>query len=120
MSPCVTYHCTNSNSLELSCGNNGVDINASVFLRRYTSSEEHQPHNRHGGESSSTEFGDTDYAVLVLMLVASVLIGVYSVVKNGRRVTVNDYLLGGRNMSPLAVSLSLLGGWISAMSILGK
>lgn len=71
-------------------------------------------------ESTGSKFGDADYAVFVLMLVASVLIGIFSAVRNGRRVTINDYLLGGRSMPPFAVALSLLGGWISAISVLGK
>ena len=65
-------------------------------------------------------FGATDWTVFVLMLVASVLIGVGSAVRDRRRATIHEYLLGGRNMPPMAVGLSLLGGWISAISILGK
>lgn len=73
-----------------------------------------------GQESSGSKFGTVDYVVFVFTLVAAVLIGVYTAVKNCRRVTIHDYMLGGNKLHPVAVMLSLLGGWISAVSILGK
>lgn len=69
---------------------------------------------------SEGRFSTADYAIFILMLVASLAIGVFSGVKNRNKMTTQEYLLGGRNMSPYPVALSLLGGWISAISILGK
>lgn len=71
-------------------------------------------------DAADFHFGAADWAVFVLMLVVSMLIGVISAVRDRRRATTHEYLLGGRNMPPLAVGLSLLGGWVSAVSILGE
>lgn len=71
-------------------------------------------------DASDFHFGTADWTIFVLMLVASLLIGVVSAVRDRRRATTHEYLLGGSNMPPIAVGLSLLGGWISAISILGK
>ncbi|KAK3876465.1 hypothetical protein Pcinc_001147 [Petrolisthes cinctipes] len=72
------------------------------------------------GESGMEgHFGKTDSAVFGIMLVASVGIGVYSSLRGGASST-QEYLVGGRNMSPFPVALSLVGGVISAISILGN
>lgn len=65
-------------------------------------------------------FRTADWVVFSPMLVASVFIGVCSVFWNRKKATTKDYLLGGGNMPPLAVALSLIGGWVSAISILGE
>ena len=61
-----------------------------------------------------------DWAMFVLLLVVSVVIGIFSALRNRRNATTHEYLLGGSSMPPLAVGLSLLGGRISANSMLGK
>ncbi|KAG0724278.1 Sodium-coupled monocarboxylate transporter 1 [Chionoecetes opilio] len=66
------------------------------------------------------KFKTADWVVFVLMLVVSVLIGVVSALRDRKKATIQDYLIGGGNMPPLAVALSLMGGWISAISILGN
>ena len=66
------------------------------------------------------KFKAVDWVVFSLMLVGSVGIGVGSAFKNRKKATTDDYLLGGGNMPPLAVAISLMGGWISAISILGE
>ncbi|KAK8739500.1 hypothetical protein OTU49_003359, partial [Cherax quadricarinatus] len=68
----------------------------------------------------SSKFTVADYTVFTLLLVVSVGIGVYSAFKSRRVVTTQEYLLGGRTMPLLPVALSLLGGAISAISILGN
>lgn len=73
-----------------------------------------------GQDSSDSTFDGVDYVVFVLTLVTAVAIGVYTAMRNGQRDTINEYLLGGKKLNPMAVLLSLLGGWISAISILGK
>lgn len=72
-----------------------------------------------GNHGAVENFGTADSAVFGIMLVASVGIGVYSSWRGGASTT-QEYLLGGRNMSPVPVALSLVGGVISAISILGK
>nr|XP_045586326.1 sodium-coupled monocarboxylate transporter 1-like [Procambarus clarkii] len=69
---------------------------------------------------SGPTFTTVDYAVFSLMLAASVGIGVYSAIKGRGNTSSEDYLLGGRTMSPVPVAFSLLGGVISAISILGN
>nr|XP_053629338.1 sodium-coupled monocarboxylate transporter 1-like isoform X1 [Cherax quadricarinatus] len=71
-------------------------------------------------EQAMVRFTTVDYTVFILMLVVSVAIGVISAVRSRDKATTQEYLLGGRAMSPVPVALSLLGGWISAISILGK
>ena len=66
------------------------------------------------------KFKTADWAVFSLMMVASVSIGIGSALKDRRKTTTQDILLGGGNMAPMAVALSLMGGWVSAISILGK
>ena len=84
---------------------------------------------RYGAEEASTtttddaveqKFHAADWVVFSLLLVVSVAIGVVSAIRNRRKATTQEFLLGGKNMPPLAVAISLLGGIISAISILGK
>ncbi|KAK4315266.1 hypothetical protein Pmani_013504 [Petrolisthes manimaculis] len=62
----------------------------------------------------------TDYTLFGIMLCVSLGIGLYTYLINRNKTTVEDYLLGGRNMGFLPVGLSLLGGIVSAVSILGN
>ncbi|XP_069941814.1 sodium-coupled monocarboxylate transporter 1 [Cherax quadricarinatus] len=66
------------------------------------------------------KFTPVDYTVFSLMLVASVGIGLVSAIRSRGKASTQEYLLGGKTMSPAPVALSLLGGWISAISILGN
>ncbi|XP_069970128.1 sodium-coupled monocarboxylate transporter 1 isoform X1 [Penaeus vannamei] len=70
-------------------------------------------------ESAPVKFTVVDYVVFALMLVVSVGIGVYSSLKGKGASSTQDFLLGGRDMSMAAVALSLTGGVISAIAILG-
>ncbi|KAK8388214.1 hypothetical protein O3P69_020240 [Scylla paramamosain] len=81
----------------------------------------------YGGEEASTtgnateqKFYPADWVVFSLMLVVSVAIGVVSAVRNRKKATTQEFLLGGKNMPPVPVAISLLGGIISAISILGN
>ena len=71
-------------------------------------------------EITDFHFGVADWTMFVIMLVASVVIGVVSAVRDRKRATTEEYLLGGRNMAPVAVAFSLLGGWVSSISLLGE
>ncbi|KAK3867908.1 hypothetical protein Pcinc_026669 [Petrolisthes cinctipes] len=69
---------------------------------------------------SESHFSPADYALFSLMLVASLGIGVVSAVRSRGKESTNEYLLGGRSMSPIPVTLSLVGGVVSAISVLGR
>ncbi|XP_045132787.1 sodium-coupled monocarboxylate transporter 1-like [Portunus trituberculatus] len=71
-------------------------------------------------EAAAVHFTPLDYTVFVLLLVASLVIGIVSAFKNRYNESTQQYLVGDRKMSPVAVGLSLLGGWVSAVSILGN
>lgn len=73
-----------------------------------------------GTSNTSAVFSTVDLVVFLVMLVASLVIGVTSAYTSRKNTTTNEYLLGSRQMSPLPVGLSLLGGWVSAISILGE
>ena len=72
------------------------------------------------GEVVSARFSVVDYVVFSIMLVVSLGIGVYSAIQSRGRESTQDFLLGGRNMPPFPVAISLLGGIFSAISILGE
>ncbi|MPD00159.1 Sodium-coupled monocarboxylate transporter 1 [Portunus trituberculatus] len=72
------------------------------------------------GDLVAARFTVVDYVVFVLMLMASVGIGVYSAIRNRGKESTHNFLLGGGEMSPYPVALSLLGGIFSAISILGE
>ncbi|KAK9722165.1 Sodium:solute symporter family [Popillia japonica] len=63
------------------------------------------------------EFSWHDYGVFGLMLALSTTVGVYfGFIK--RQVTSNDYLLGGKNMSIIPVSSSLIASILSGVTLL--
>ncbi|XP_058235276.1 solute carrier family 5 member 6a isoform X2 [Hemibagrus wyckioides] len=64
-------------------------------------------------------FTAVDYAIFVLLLVASAGIGLFHAFSGGRQSTTREFLLADRSMSCLPVSLSLLATFQSAVAILG-
>ncbi|XP_058447628.1 sodium-coupled monocarboxylate transporter 1-like [Malaya genurostris] len=71
---------------------------------------------------SLQKFGLYDYVVFVLMLLSCLLIGIYFgfIKKKSQKGAVEaDYLVGGRKMSVIPVSLSLIASFISGISLLG-
>ncbi|KAK3601824.1 hypothetical protein CHS0354_041741 [Potamilus streckersoni] len=64
-------------------------------------------------------FHAADYAVTGATLLISALIGVYYAIKDRKKNTPEDYLLGGRKMHVIPVSMSLLSSFISAITIMG-
>ncbi|KAK4307432.1 hypothetical protein Pmani_020821 [Petrolisthes manimaculis] len=70
--------------------------------------------------TTSGVFSKVDLMVFLVMLVGSLIIGVVSAYTSRNNKTTTEYLLGSRQMCPLPVGLSLLGGWVSAISILGN
>ena len=72
------------------------------------------------GEVVAAKFSTVDYIVFSIMLVVSLGIGIYSAIKSRGRESTQEFLLGGKNMPPVPVAISLLGGIFSAISILGE
>ncbi|NXF34584.1 SC5A8 protein, partial [Nyctibius bracteatus] len=60
-----------------------------------------------------------DYVVFAAMLLVSAVIGIYYAFAGGGQKTSRDFLMGGRSMSALPVSLSLTASFMSAVTVLG-
>lgn len=71
------------------------------------------------GDLDQMHFTAVDYAIFVLLLVASAGIGLFHAFSGGRQSTTREFLLADRSMSCLPVSLSLLATFQSAVAILG-
>ncbi|XP_066939235.1 sodium-coupled monocarboxylate transporter 1-like [Macrobrachium rosenbergii] len=67
----------------------------------------------------SKSLGIVDWICFASLLVVSLGIGVYIAVTGRGNHSTQEYLLGGRQMPVAPVAISLLGGVISAISILG-
>ncbi|XP_038208184.1 sodium-coupled monocarboxylate transporter 1-like isoform X1 [Zerene cesonia] len=65
------------------------------------------------------KFSWVDYIVFIFMLAISAFVGVYWGFFK-KQTTQNDYLLGGRNMKVLPVSMSLVASFISGITLLGS
>ena len=68
---------------------------------------------------ATAQFSAADYVVFVLVLVISAAIGLFYGFRGGGQKTTKDFLMGGRSMSVLPVSLSLLASFMSAITLLG-
>ena len=67
---------------------------------------------------SMQSFGIADYSVFTLMLISCGAIGVYfGFIKKSSGE--DEYLVGGRNMNTLPITLSLIASFISGISLLG-
>ncbi|GAB0099580.1 hypothetical protein DMENIID0001_154640 [Sergentomyia squamirostris] len=68
----------------------------------------------------SDQFSVLDYSFFVVVFIVSAGIGLYYAIKSRKKkTTVDDYLLGGRNMSLLPVCCSLIATSISGSTIVG-
>ncbi|XP_059261304.1 sodium-dependent multivitamin transporter isoform X1 [Mustela nigripes] len=70
-------------------------------------------------DTVTSTFSLTDYVVFVLLLVFSLVIGLYHAFRGWGRHTVGQLLMADREMSCLPVALSLLATFQSAVAILG-
>ncbi|XP_039768967.1 sodium-dependent multivitamin transporter isoform X2 [Ornithorhynchus anatinus] len=68
---------------------------------------------------SSSRFSPVDYAVFILLLVLSVLIGLFHAVRGGGQRTIRQFLMADRSMGCLPVAFSLLATFQSAVALLG-
>lgn len=64
-------------------------------------------------------FGWIDYSFFILMLVISTLIGIYFGFWGKKADTPEEYLLGGKSMSTLPVSVSLVASLVSGITVMG-
>ncbi|KAH9631487.1 hypothetical protein HF086_004648 [Spodoptera exigua] len=64
-------------------------------------------------------FSWVDYVVFVFMLAISAVVGVYWGFMK-KQTTQADYLLGGRNMKVIPVSMSLVASFVSGITLLGS
>ncbi|XP_033749405.1 sodium-coupled monocarboxylate transporter 1-like [Pecten maximus] len=69
--------------------------------------------------NKNVSFNEVDYIVFGATLLASAAIGLYYAIRDRRSTDADDFLLGGRNIHYLPVSLSLLSSFISAITLLG-
>lgn len=60
-----------------------------------------------------------DYLIFVLTLVISAAIGIWYAWKDKRKQNTSEFLLGGREMTLLPVTLSLMASFLSAILVLG-
>ncbi|CRL02233.1 CLUMA_CG015346, isoform A [Clunio marinus] len=79
---------------------------------------------------SFKKFGSIDYAVFILMLIISALIGLYFGYKDHQKQKFNrfksrrgsvelEYLLGGKNVQVFPVAMSLVATFVSGITLLG-
>ncbi|XP_037782150.1 sodium-dependent multivitamin transporter-like [Penaeus monodon] len=64
-------------------------------------------------------FSTVDYAIFTVLLVASLVAGTFAGWRSSSGDT-KDFLTGGKSMNPVAITMSLLGGVVSALSVLGN
>lgn len=65
-------------------------------------------------------FVAADYAVFALMLVMSAAVGVYYAWADRGQRSSRDFLMGGRRLTALPVSLSLTASFMSAITVLSN
>ena len=68
-------------------------------------------------EELRAKFGAGNYVVFFLMLLVSAVIGVYYWWRGNK--TTEDFLLAGRSMSTIPMTLSLAASFMSAITLLG-
>ncbi|XP_077572273.1 sodium/iodide cotransporter [Stigmatopora nigra] len=72
------------------------------------------------GDPSTQTFAAADYAVFAVMLLISMVIGLYQALKKQPHgASTDDFFTGGRNMSAVPIGLSLCASFMSAVQVLG-
>ena len=67
---------------------------------------------------AAVSFHWADYVVFSLAVIGSTTIGLYQGFARRQNTNIDDYLMAGRHMPVLPVSLSLYVSWLSAISFL--
>ena len=70
--------------------------------------------------TTSRDFHTVDYVLFALSLVLSLGIGVWAALSGGKQKTTSEFLMGNRNLNPLAVGMSIFMSFISAILVLGN
>uniref|UniRef100_A0A3P8W6G1 Solute carrier family 5 member 8 n=1 Tax=Cynoglossus semilaevis TaxID=244447 RepID=A0A3P8W6G1_CYNSE len=73
-----------------------------------------------GGSGVTGSFATTDYVVFAMMLVVSAAVGVYYAWADRGQRSSGDFLMGGRRLTALPVSLSLTASFMSAITVLSN
>lgn len=73
-----------------------------------------------GDSLVARSFVVADYVVFALMLVLSAAVGVYYAWADGGQRSSGDFLMGGRRLTALPVSLSLTASFMSAITVLSN
>ncbi|KAM3858990.1 sodium-coupled monocarboxylate transporter 1 [Diretmus argenteus] len=73
-----------------------------------------------GGSPVVGSFAVADYVVFALMLVISAAVGVYYAWTGRGQGSATDFLMGGRSLTAVPVSLSLSASFMSALSVLAS
>lgn len=71
-------------------------------------------------EHDVIEFHWADYVVFACSLAVSLGIGFYFALAGWKKQNTQDYLLGGNNMNPVAVGLSMCASLLNAVFLIGK
>ena len=71
------------------------------------------------GEEAVRRFHIVDYVVFVLMFVASISIGAYHAFRSRNKATTEEYLMGGRQLGLIPVTISICVSVVSANTLLG-
>lgn len=70
-------------------------------------------------KGDDVQFSVFDYVVFAVTLGLSASIGLFYAIKDRKSQDTEDFLLGGRSLHVIPVSLSLLSSFISAITLLG-
>ncbi|CAH0547668.1 unnamed protein product [Brassicogethes aeneus] len=71
------------------------------------------------GNIDKVSFSWYDYTLFILMLVLSACIGIYFGCFNNKQASAKEYLMGGKEMTVVPISLSLVASHASGLSLLG-
>ena len=69
--------------------------------------------------SSERGFHPLDYFIFVVVLLISVVIGLYYAFTGGKQKTTQEFLMANRELKTLPVALSILVSFVSAILVLG-
>ncbi|XP_056281325.1 sodium-coupled monocarboxylate transporter 1 [Pseudoliparis swirei] len=72
------------------------------------------------GSVAAGSFVAADYAVFAVMLLVSAAVGVYFAWMDRGQASLGDFLMGGRRLTALPVSLSLTASFMSAITVLSN
>ena len=70
--------------------------------------------------SGSPSFTIWDYAVFIVFLIVSAVVGIIPAITGGRQQTTEEVFLGNRRMNPVSVGLSITVTFVSALFIIGS